>query len=111
MDDNPGRATDADLTSERQILFDTARVLAESPSLEEASPRMLEAICHALGWQCGAIWEVDRTQTRMRCAGTWHAPGLALDAFTGATVSPTTVVNDAAPWLSVTLKRSESVPK
>src|SRR5688572_13064946 len=86
-DDNPGRATDADLTSERQILFETARALAESPSLEEASPRMLEAICNALGWQCGAIWEVDRTQTRIRCAGTWHAPGLAVDEFTGATMT------------------------
>src|SRR5687767_11859464 len=89
MDDNPGRAAAADLTSQHQILFETARALAESPSLEEASPRMIEAICHALGWQCGAIWEVDRTQTRMRCAGTWHAPGLAIDAFTGATMTTT----------------------
>jgi two-component system sensor histidine kinase/response regulator len=87
MDDKPGRTTDAELTRERQILFETARALAESPSLEEASPRMLEAICNALGWQCGAIWEVDRTQTRIRCAGTWHAPGLAVDEFTGATMT------------------------
>ena len=89
MDDNPGRATAADLTSQHQILFETARALAESPSLEEASPRMIEAVCNALGWQCGAIWEVDRTQKRMRCAGTWHAPGLAFEEFTGATVTAT----------------------
>ena len=89
MDDNPGRATAADLTSQHQILFETARALAESPSLEEASPRMIEAVCNALGWQCGAIWEVDRTQKRMRCAGTWHAPGLAIEEFTKATVTTT----------------------
>ena len=89
MDDNPDRATAADLTSQHQILFDTARALAESPSLEEASPRMIEAVCRALGWQCGAIWEVDRTRKRMRCAGTWHAPGLAIEEFTGATATAT----------------------
>src|SRR5687767_9308666 len=89
MDDNPGRAAAADLTSQHQILFETARALAESPSLEEASPRMIEGICHALGWQCGAIWEVDRTQKRMRCAGTWHAPGHAFEEFTGATLTTT----------------------
>jgi two-component system, sensor histidine kinase and response regulator len=88
MDDTPGRDTAADLISHR-ILFDTARALTESPSLEEASPRMIEAVCHALGWQCGAIWEVDRARTRMRCAGTWHAPGLPLEEFTGATMAAT----------------------
>ena len=89
MDDTPGRATAADLTSQHQILFETARALAESPSLEEASPRMIEAVCNALGWQCGAIWEVDRARKRMRCAGTWHAPGLAFEEFTAATVTAT----------------------
>ena len=68
--------TRPDLASQQQILYDTARALAESPTLEEASPRMIEAVCHALGWQCGAIWEADRARKIMRCAGTWHAPGL-----------------------------------
>jgi PAS domain S-box-containing protein len=89
MDDSPDRAAAADLTSQNQILFETARALAQSPSLEEAAPRMIEAVCQALGWQCGAIWEVDRAQTRMHCAGTWHAPGLALGEFTAATQAAT----------------------
>jgi PAS domain S-box-containing protein len=87
MDDTPGRET-ADLTSHR-ILFQTARALTESPSLEEASPRMIEAVCTALGWQCGAMWEVERTQKRMRCAGTWHGPGLQFEEFTEATMTAT----------------------
>jgi PAS domain S-box-containing protein len=89
MDDEPGRTAATDLTSQYQILFETARALAESPSLEEASPRMIEAVCNALGWQCGAIWEVDRTQKRMRCAGTWHAPGLGFEEFTAASATST----------------------
>ena len=87
MVDNPDGAPAADLTSQYRILFETARALTESPSLEEASPRMIEAICNALDWQCGAIWEVDRTRKRMRCAGTWHAPGPAFEEFTGATAT------------------------
>ena len=89
MDEQPGRAAAADLTSQQQILYDTARALAESPTLEEASPRMIEAVCHALDWQSGAIWEVDRARKLLRCAGTWHAPGLAFDEFTRASMTST----------------------
>src|SRR5262245_34517463 len=67
------------------ILFETARALAESPTLEDASPRMLEAVCRALGWQCGASWEVNRGRNWMRCAGTWHAAGHPLEEFITAT--------------------------
>ena len=71
------------------ILYETARALAESPTLEDASPRMLEAVCRALGWQCGAIWEVNQARTLMRCAGTWHAAGQLLDEFTSTTEAST----------------------
>ena len=33
---------------------------AESATLAEAAPRMLAAVCEALGWEYGALWEVDR---------------------------------------------------
>jgi len=74
---------------QQQILYETARALTESPTLEQATPRMLEAVCRSLGWQCGAIWEVNRARNLMRCAGTWHAPGLPLDEFSAATMQAT----------------------
>jgi PAS domain S-box-containing protein len=86
MTDQPAGVDTSSDTSQQQILYDTARALAESPTLEEASPRMIEVVCHALGWQCGAIWEVNRARSAMRCAGTWHFPGLELDEFSAATV-------------------------
>ena len=89
MEEDSGQAAAADLTSQQQILYDTARALAESPTLEDASPRMIEAVCNALGWQSGAIWEVDRARKILRCAGTWHAPGLAFDEFTRASMTST----------------------
>ena len=92
MAEQPLHATsDSFGSSQQQILYETARALTESPTLEEATPRMLEAVCRALGWQCGAIWEVNRARNLMRCAGTWHAPGLPLDEFSVATMQTTFV--------------------
>ena len=70
-------------------LFETAGALAESPTLEEAAPRMLKAVCEALGWQCAAVWQVNRARDTLRCVGTWGQPGLPLDEFTATTLAQT----------------------
>ena len=77
MDTGPGHG--------EQVLFATARALAESDTLEDAAPRMLKAICEAVGWQYGAIWEVDRGRNVVRCISEWHSPGIAFDEFGTAT--------------------------
>src|SRR4029453_7840220 len=84
------RTVDGGLTeTQQQVLFGTARALAECPPLEEAAPRMVEAVCRALGWQCGAIWEANRARRLMHCVGSRHMPGLALDEFTSTTNTTT----------------------
>jgi hypothetical protein len=50
--DGPGK-------QQQRVLFETARALAESATLEEAAPRMLKAVCEGLSWQCGAVWQVN----------------------------------------------------
>ena len=65
----------------QQILYETARVLAESPTLVEAVPPMLRAVCEALGWQYGALWEVDRVRNVLQCVGMWHPASLPFDEF------------------------------
>ena len=89
MTEPPGRAAPSDFPADQRILYETTRALAESPTLAEAAPLMLAAICDALEWQCGAVWEVDRPRRLLRCAGTWRAPGLGLEAFTAATAAST----------------------
>jgi PAS domain S-box-containing protein len=91
MDDRPvqnGDLSDSESPQQR-ILFETAGALAESATLEDAAPRMLKAVCEALDWQCGAIWQVNRARNTLRCIGTWGEPGLPLDEFTAATLSLT----------------------
>ena len=69
----------------QRALRETTSALAESSTLEDAAPRMLKAVCEALGWQYGAIWQVNRARDTLRCVGTWGEPGLPLAEFTAAT--------------------------
>jgi PAS domain S-box-containing protein len=87
MDERPARDGEArDPRNPRQlVLYETARALAESETLEDAAPRMLEAVCAALGWQFGAVWEVDRARNVLQCVGVWHPLTLRLEEFTTAT--------------------------
>ena len=79
------------------MLFETAQALAESATLEEAAPRMLKAVCEALGWQCGAVWQVNRARNTLRCVGTWGMPGLPLEEFTAATAARTFAIGVGLP--------------
>jgi PAS domain S-box-containing protein len=63
------------------IVRDIAQALAESATLAEATPRMLATVCESLGWEYGALWEVDRGGMTLQCAGTWRAPSLQVDEF------------------------------
>jgi PAS domain S-box-containing protein len=63
------------------IVQEIARALAESATLADAAPRMLQAVCHRLGWEYGGLWEVVRAGRHLRSAGTWHEPSLPSDAF------------------------------
>ncbi len=87
---NPG-------TAQQQVLFETAKALAESTTLEQAAPRMLKAVCDALGWQCGVIWQVNRARNTLHCVGTWQVPDLPLHEFTAATKSLTFVIGTGLP--------------
>jgi two-component system, sensor histidine kinase and response regulator len=67
-----------------RLLYETACALAESATLGSAAPRMLRAVCEALDWDYGALWEVDRARAALRCVGTWQPAGERFDAFAAA---------------------------
>jgi PAS domain S-box-containing protein len=56
----------------RSVLHAVTQILAESSTLSEATPRVVQRVCDSLGWHIGAIWEVDRDAGKLRCAGVWH---------------------------------------
>jgi PAS domain S-box-containing protein len=62
-------------------------VLADAMSLNEASTRILEAVCNSLDWVMGAIWRVDPSANVLRCVEMWHKPHVSLPKFEEATRS------------------------
>jgi GAF domain-containing protein len=64
-----------------QAQYHVTTILAESTSLAQASPHILEAICGSLGWAFGAIWHVDSQQEVLRCVEVWKPPSAPLEEF------------------------------
>jgi PAS domain S-box-containing protein len=89
----------------------TTRVLAESVTLSEATPKILQAICESLGWDVGELWSVDASANVLRRVETWHqqsldvsefeavseqitfAPGIGLPGQVWESTEPTWIVN------------------
>ncbi|MFN8091586.1 MAG: response regulator [Vicinamibacteria bacterium] len=70
--------------------YAVARALAECRSLVEATPRILEAIGRAHGWEYTALWRVDAGAGILRCLGAWRAPEAEASHLRprGATLGP-----------------------
>ena len=73
----PGRPPERRLTAE----YVAARALLEATTIDEAAPRILQAICETLGWEHGALWTVDREADSLRCAEIWNSPLLQFHEF------------------------------
>jgi two-component system cell cycle sensor histidine kinase/response regulator CckA len=63
------------------VQFAVARVLAETTTLSEKVPLLLEAISTSIGWELAELWNVDPEGPVLRWAGAWHIPGLEAGEF------------------------------
>jgi len=59
----------------------TSRVLAESGLVADVTSRVLAAICATLGWEHGALWQVDRHFDCLKCIDSWHPAGATFPEF------------------------------
>ncbi|GEM_PF-6908043 len=50
---------------------ETTRILAEAPDLQDAGPRILEAVCVRLGWALGELWRLGPERTHLDCVCDW----------------------------------------
>jgi two-component system, cell cycle sensor histidine kinase and response regulator CckA len=73
--------------AERRLAAEHAvtRVLAESHTLDEAAPRILEAIGERLGWAVGVFWAVSPGAEVLTVEGMWHAPDAQPAEFAAVT--------------------------
>lgn len=65
--------------------YAVTRVLAESKTLEEVVPKIIQAVGQNLEWDCGVFWRVDKNTGVLRCLDQWHGRQLNEDPFLGET--------------------------
>ena len=61
-------------------------ILSESSSIDEAAPRIVQAICECLDWKVGEIWRVDGETKFLTFAKAWHLPSGDLPEFVAASL-------------------------
>lgn len=71
------RRTDTRLAAQ----YEVTRALAEASDFDEAVPRILRAVCEALGWEVGALWALDREAGVLRFVESWSAKGVDVREF------------------------------
>src|SRR5438552_946584 len=61
--------------------FAVTRALAESSSLSEATPKLLQYVCEAVGFELGELWCVNADSNTLHIEGSWHVPTYEVDEF------------------------------
>jgi PAS domain S-box-containing protein len=69
----------------RAMQYGVTQALADSMSLAQAAPGILQAVCETLGGRFGAVWEIDTRANLLRCSATWHEPALVADELEAQT--------------------------
>jgi len=75
------RRTERRLASQYAV----TRVLAESDTLEEAVPKIIQAVGESLEWELGVFWKLDKPSGTLRCLDQWKAAMIEADEFVVAT--------------------------
>jgi len=73
----PRKDTDRRLAAQ----FAVTRALAESSSLSEATPKLLQYVCEAVGWELGELWIVNGDSNTLHIEGSWHVPTYEVEEF------------------------------
>jgi PAS domain S-box-containing protein len=61
--------------------FAVTRALAESSSLSEATPKLLQYVCEAVDWELGELWVVNSDSNTLHVEGSWHVPTYEVEEF------------------------------
>ena len=69
----------------RMAQHTVTHILSEATTLEEATPKILQAVCDCLVWDLGALWRHDHEAGVLRCVEVWHPESIAIPEFEAAT--------------------------
>jgi PAS domain S-box-containing protein len=79
------------------------QILAQAATLQEATAKILRAVCECLVWDVGALWSIDREAGVLRCVEVWHKESVAVPQFEAASRETTFIPGIGLPgrvWFS-----------
>jgi len=85
-----GVAAFRDITARKQaerrltVQYAVTRLLAESETVAQTVPRLLETIGASMSWSAGAFWAVDEVRGVIYCLDFWQEPGAGAAALEAA---------------------------
>lgn len=64
---------------------EVSRALAETSTLAQAAPAIVQALCESENWDCGTIWTINPGDNALRRIDGWSRPGGGGEAFVAGT--------------------------
>ncbi|MEH2358334.1 response regulator [Nostoc sp.] len=61
--------------------YSTTRVLAESTTINEAMPHIMQGICESLGWDLSEFWMVDQQANLLTFLNSWYKISFEMQEF------------------------------
>jgi len=83
--------------SRLNMQYAVTRILSESASIDDATPRIVQSICECLDWKLGEIWRVDGETKRLTFVKAWHLPSGDLAEFASESLGLTFLPGTGLP--------------
>ena len=100
--------TQRELLEQRQAMeHKVTRLLAESESLEDVMPKLLQIICEALGCACGTRRVWNEREQKIACAETWNEPSAEIGHFLDLSREPRSLPQSSGGLLRRVLASGE----
>lgn len=96
----------------RAAQYGITRILAESNTVQEAAPKILQTVCETASWDVGVMWIVDKTLNAMKCIDIWQNPTMLAEKFEAANRWRTFQMGEGLPgtvWTNGTPKWVENI--
>ena len=83
-------AIESDVTQQKRdeqrlaLQYNVSRILNEADTVRQAAERIIQDVCHRLGWISGAAWMLDEAKERLQLVELWHEPTIDVSAFAEA---------------------------
>ena len=91
--------------AERRLMAQhtVTQILAQAATLQEATAKILQALCESLVWDVGALWSIDRDAGVLRCVEVWHKDSVEVPEFEATSRETTFIPGIGLPgrvWFS-----------